>query len=103
MRTHRPGRRLLRQAQTVSQRGLLQRADLPVDGFSDDHVPGTVRHSAHVRLDRAMGRDAARPGTENRAAAAGVPGPRAARLHLHREPSVTNYRAARTTLARPRY
>ena len=45
---------------TVSQRGLLHRADLPVHGFPHDDVPRAVCHSAHVRVDRAMGRDAAR-------------------------------------------
>ena len=38
-------------------------------GFPVDDVPGAVRDSAHVRLDRAVGRDAARSGAEDRAAA----------------------------------
>ena len=62
--------RLLRHAQALSQRGLLYRADLPVHGLPGDHVPGAVRDSAHQRLDRAVGGDAARPRAEDRASAA---------------------------------
>ena len=76
VRAHRAGGRLLRHAQAVSQRGFLYRADLPVDGLPGDHVPGAVRHSAHQRLDRAVGGDAARSRAENRASAAGVSGRR---------------------------
>ena len=49
-------------------------------GFPVDDVPGAVRHPAHRRLDRAVGRDAARPGAEDRAAAADLHRRRAARL-----------------------
>ena len=76
VRTHRPRGRLLRFPQALSQRGFLYRPDLPVDGLPGHHVPGAVRHSAHQRLDRAVGRNAERSRTENRAAAPGFPGPR---------------------------
>ena len=46
-------------AQALPERRLLLRADLPGDGLPGRHVPGAVRHSAHRRLDRAVGRDAA--------------------------------------------
>src|SRR5712692_11933864 len=84
MRAHRARRRLLRSPQALSQRGLLYRPDLSVDGFSGDDVPGAVRHPAHLRVDRPVGRDAARRRAEDCAPAAGVLGPRAARLHPHR-------------------
>src|SRR3989440_463939 len=44
-------------------------------------VPGALRHSANGRLDRAVGGDAARSRTEDRAAAADLCRPEAARLH----------------------
>ena len=69
-RAHRAAGRLLRHPQALSERRLLLRADLPGDGLPDGDVPGAVRHPAHRRLDRAVGRDAARPGAEDRAAAA---------------------------------
>src|SRR5271157_2069988 len=84
MRTHRPRRRLLRQAQALSQRGLLYRAHLPVHGLSPDDVPGALRHSAHVRVARAVGRDAAGPRTEDRAAPADLSWPRYASIRAHR-------------------
>ena len=39
------------------------------DGLPGGHVPGPLRHPAHLRLDRAVGGDAARPGSEDRPAA----------------------------------
>src|ERR1700693_6637022 len=84
MRAHRPGRRLLRLAQTLSQRGFLYRADLSVHGLSGDHVPRAVRDSAHQRVDRAVGGDAARSRAENRAAATGLLGLRLAALRAAR-------------------
>ena len=47
--------------EAVSERRLLLGADLPGDGFPGHDVPGAVRDCAHVGLDRAVGRDAARP------------------------------------------
>ena len=44
--------------------------DLSGDGLPGRDVPGALRDSAHRRLDRAVGGDAARPGAEDRAAAA---------------------------------
>ena len=57
-------------------------------GFPIDHVPGAVRDSAHFRLDRAVGRDAARSRAENCAAAPDLPRPRHAPLRPHR-PALT--------------
>ena len=45
---------------------------LPGDGLSDDDVPGAVRDSAHLGMDGAVGRDGARSGAEDRAAAPGL-------------------------------
>src|SRR5260370_27963421 len=84
MRAYRPGRRLLCEAQALSQRGFLHRADLSIDGFPDDHVSRAVRDSAHFGVDRAMGRDAPRPGAENRAAAPDLPRIRHAPLRSDR-------------------
>ena len=44
--------------------------DLSIHGLPGDHVPGAVRDSAHQRLDRAVGRDAAGPRAEDCPAAA---------------------------------
>ena len=55
--------------QALSERRLLLRPDLPGDGLPGRDVPGAVRDPAHRRLDRAVGRDAARPRAEDRAAA----------------------------------
>ena len=62
--------RVLRLAQALPERRLLLGPHLPGHGLPARHVPGAVRHSAHRRLDGAVGRDADRPGAEDRAAAA---------------------------------
>ena len=67
-------------AQALPERRLLLGPHLPGDGLPGRHVPGAVRDSAHGRLARAVGRDAARPGPEDRAAAADLHWRRAARL-----------------------
>src|SRR5229473_5155501 len=90
MRTYRPRRRILRQAQALSQRGFLHRPDLSIDGFPDDHVSRFVRDSAHFRLDRAVGRDAPRSRAENCAATPDLPWPRHAPLRPHRSARVGN-------------
>ena len=64
----------------VSERRLLLGADLPGDGLPRRHVPRALRDSANGRLGRAVGRDAARPRAEDRAAAPDLHGPHAARL-----------------------
>src|SRR6185503_11575151 len=69
-RTHRAAGRLLHHPQALPQRRLLLRLDLSGDGLPGGDVPGALRHPAHRRLDRAVGRDAARPRTEDRAPAA---------------------------------
>ena len=56
--------------QAVSERRLLLGAHLPGDGVPGRDVPGPLRDSAHRRLDRAVGGDAARSRAEDRAAAA---------------------------------
>ena len=58
-------------------------------GFPVDDVPGAVRDSAHGGLDRAVGRDAARPRAEDRPAAADLHRVEAARLRAARQASVT--------------
>ena len=68
---------------------------LPGDGFSGRNVPGPLRHPAHGRLDRAVGRDAARPRTENRAAAADLHRFAAARLRAAGSAQMTVALAAR--------
>ena len=61
-------------------------------GFPGRHVPGALRHSAHGRLDRAVGRDAHRPGSEDRPAAP----------DLHRvRPSATTCRRRNADDGRP--
>src|SRR5208282_4208023 len=83
MRTDRSRRRILHQAQALSQCGLLHRPDLPVDGIPDLDVPGALCDSADIRLDRPVARDAARPGTEDCPAAPNLSGPRHAPVCPH--------------------
>ena len=59
-RTDRAAGRLLRLAQALSERGFLLGAHLPGDGLPHRHVPGALRHPAHIRLAGPVGRDAAR-------------------------------------------
>src|ERR1700676_989614 len=84
MRTHRPRRRLLCFPQALSQCGLLHRPYLSIHGFPGYDVPGAVRDSAHERLDRPVGGDAARSGAENCASPPGVSRIRPACLSLYR-------------------
>ena len=79
-RADRAAGRLLHHPQAVPERRLLLRPDLPGDGLPGRDVPGPLRHPAHRRLDRAVGRDAARPRAEDRAAAADLRRAPAARL-----------------------
>ena len=72
-------------AQALSERRLLLGPDLPGDGLPGRDVPGALRHSAHRRLARAVGRDAARSGSEDRAAAPDLHRVRPARLRAARE------------------
>src|SRR5215470_6563209 len=88
MRTHRARRRLLRLAPPLPERRLLYRAHLSVDGLPCDHVPGPFRDSTHLRMDRAVGRNAARLRAENLAPPPGLPGPRLAQLRPPRPPHV---------------
>ena len=55
--------------------------DLPGDGLPGRHVPGALRDPAHGGLAGAVGRDAARPRSEDRAAAP----------DLHRAPPQRDY------------
>src|SRR5262249_42321574 len=49
---------------------LLHRPHLPGDAFPGRHVPGAVRHRPHRGMDRAVARDGAGRGAEDRSAAA---------------------------------
>ncbi len=69
-RADRPAGRLLRDAQAVSERGLLFGADLSGHGLPARDVPGALCDSAHGRVDRTVGGNAPGPGAENRASAA---------------------------------
>ena len=66
---HRAGRRVLRQAQAVSQRGFLFGHHLPGDGIHAGRVYGAVRHSADGGLAGAVAGDATGSGAEDCAAA----------------------------------
>ena len=72
--------RVLHFAQALSERRLLFRPDLPGDGLPGRHVRGHVRDRPHRGLGGAVGRDAARLGTEDCAAEADLFGLGAARL-----------------------
>src|SRR5260370_8337768 len=90
MRTDRPRRRILRQAQALSQRGFLHRPDLSIDGFPHDHVSRAVRDPAHFRLDRTVGRNAPRSRAENCTAPPDLPWPRHAPLCPYRSARLGN-------------
>src|SRR2546428_747060 len=79
-RAHRARGRLLRRTQALSQRGLLLGHHLPGDGLPGGDVPGAVRHRAHRGLDRAVARDGAGRGADNRPPPPALPAPRPARL-----------------------
>src|SRR6202035_6122628 len=99
VRAHRTRRRILRQAQALSQRGFLHRADISIDGFPDDHVSRSVRDSAHFRLDRAVGRDAPGPRAENCAPAADLSRARHASLRSDRSTELIKTVATLNTLS----
>ena len=89
-------------AQAVSERRLLLRPDLPGDGLPGRDVPGALRDPAHRRLDRAVGRDAARSRPEDRAPAPDLHRTRRARLRAAREALMrtatsTTHRSAKIT------
>src|SRR5208282_5147151 len=73
------------EAEALPERGLLYGPDIPVDGIPGNDVPRAVRDPADVGMDRAVGRDAARPRAEDRAAAAGLSGRDQAELYTHRK------------------
>ena len=66
------GRRLLREAQTLSQRRLLFRHHVPGDGLPAGDVHRAVRDSAHGGMAGAVAGIDHRSGAENRAAAPGL-------------------------------
>src|ERR1700683_1495210 len=99
MRTHCTRGRLFRQAPPLSQCGFLRGPDLPVDGLSDDDVPCAICHSAHVRLDRAVGRNVARPRAEDFAPAPDFSRPRPAQLRPSRPSQLVRVSAIAATLA----
>src|SRR5580693_7041509 len=88
MRADRAGRRILREAEALSECGLLYRVDLSIHGFSDYDVSGTVCDPADVGLDCAVGRNAVGPGAEDFAAAAGLFGRGSARVCTSGKPQV---------------
>ena len=55
---------VLRRAEALSQRRLLQRPHLPRARDPDEHVHGHVRHRPHAGLDRALERDERGPSTK---------------------------------------
>src|SRR5262249_29146621 len=67
-------------AQALSQRRLLLGPHLSGDGLPCRDVPGAICDSAHGRMGRTVGRDAARSRAEDREAAADLHGPDRARL-----------------------
>ena len=77
-RAHRAERRLLRVAQAVPERRFLHGADLSGDEVPDGLLHGAVRGRANGRVAGAVGRDAARQGAEDRAAASDLYGLRRA-------------------------
>ena len=87
-REARARRRVLHRAQALPERRLLLGPDLRGPEHPDRHVHGDVRDPAHVRLDRAVARDAGGRGDEDRAPAAD--------LHRARENATTS----RSTSAR---
>ena len=76
--------RVLRRAQALPERRLLLGSHLRGDGLPHRHVHGAVRHPADGRLAGAVGRDASRPGDQNRAAAPDLRRRRQARLRPRR-------------------
>ena len=90
--THCTAGRVFREPQAVSERRFLFGPDLSGDGIPGRDVSGPVCHSANGRLDCAMGRNVARPGTEDRAAQADLRRPQPARLCSARETHVIGWR-----------
>jgi citrate synthase len=62
-------------------------------GFPSSMFPGALRHSAHERLDRAVGRDAARSRTEDRPPPPNLYGTRSAPLRFDGSPRLISRRA----------
>ena len=91
--THRARGRVLHQAEALSQRRFLHRPDLPIHGLPRDHVSGAVRDSAYFRVDCAVGGNAARSRTEDRAAAPGLHRIRFAQLYPGRPPELKSFAA----------
>ena len=71
-------------------------------GFPVDDVPGAVRDSAHRRLDRAVGGDAARPRAEDRPSAAALYRTEASGLRAAEQTGVIPVRCGRMRGVRPR-
>ena len=78
-------RRVLHRAQALPERRLLLGPDLRGARDPDRHVHGDVRHPAHLRLDRAVARDGAGRGDEDRAAAPDLHGRARPRLRADRQ------------------
>src|SRR5262249_18726142 len=85
-REDRARRRVLREAQALSERRLLLGAHLPGDGLPDGLLHGALRARPAARLDRAVGGDARRPRAEDLASAADLRRRGRARLRPDRRP-----------------
>src|SRR5580704_857253 len=101
MRAYRARRRIFRHAPPLSQRRLLHRPHLSIDGLPGHHVPGSLRDSPHVRLDRAMAGNAARSGTKDLPPTAGLSRPRSAELHPYGSPQLVAAVIFRTSVRAP--
>ena len=83
--TYRSGRRLFREAQTLSQCRFLFRNHVPGDGLPARDVHGVVCDSAHSRLAGAVAGTHQRPGAEDRPPAPDLYRTRGARVHANRQ------------------
>src|ERR1700733_13665699 len=88
MRTNRARGRIFREAKALSKRRFLHRSDLPGDGIPCNDVPGIVRYSADIGLERSVAGDAARCRTKKFAATPGVSRVRSAQLRAARAPQL---------------
>ena len=86
---------LLRRAQAVPERRLLQRHHLPRARHPDQHVHGDVRDRPHAGLDRALERDDGGPDHEDLPPAADLHGPHPDAVHPARRAQVIGLRSPR--------
>ncbi|MBI4562980.1 MAG: TIGR04053 family radical SAM/SPASM domain-containing protein [Candidatus Rokubacteria bacterium] len=101
MRAHRAGGRLFRQPQTLSQRGLLLRPDLPGHGLPAGDVSGALRHPSDLWVAGPVARDAGRSGAEDRPAPPALSRPAPSGLREYRQARVRRGRVRVTADGRP--